>query len=119
MSSAPALLNTPYGLHICGDDPSFYRHMLGMMLDSPVCNLASLDAALTAGDLLAACRQAHSLKGMAASIGAELLRDAAAALEYELRQEAPDLASIPPLKAAMTLQLAASLATIKAYLAKI
>jgi len=65
-------------------DAEFYRRILGMFRASPVIDMAALKTALAEGDLAKARRQAHSLKGMAGSIGAKSLQTAAGGLERAL-----------------------------------
>ncbi len=108
----PALagLDTTAGLEASNGQPELYRRVLEIFLRTT--DLASLDAALAAGDAVAARRAAHSLKGAAATIGATALRDAARALEAELATgAAPE--GLQPCKAV----LAAELATLKSGLA--
>ena len=79
-------INTAIGITRVGGKPSFYERILRDCLlrfdgaDRMISN------ALATGNVAEAERQAHSVKGLAASIGAEPLSDASATLELAIRQ---------------------------------
>ncbi|WPB83013.1 PAS domain S-box protein [Sediminicoccus rosea] len=104
-------LDMAAGLKASNGDPALYRRVLEIFLRSA--ELASLRAALQAGDAVAARRSAHSLKGAAAAIGAAALRETAGALEAELATGAA-LDGLGPRAAALEAQLL----VLKAKLAK-
>lgn len=73
------------------DDFTLLREIFGMYLEDAPARLKSIEAALTAGDSVAASKAAHSLKGISGSVGSQRLSDAALALERAGR--AGDLAA--------------------------
>lgn len=77
---------------IVGDDATLARNMLSDFLASARKDLASLQAALSAGDLPQATREAHRIKGAAALIGARDVHLSAANMEHNGR--AGDLAAV-------------------------
>ena len=52
----------------------------------------AIGALLDSGDYSSAMRRAHSTKGLAGTIGARALQEAALSLELAIRSNAPDLA---------------------------
>jgi len=72
-------LDLAAGLRASNNRTDLYLRLLGRFLDSD--EIAGLRAALAAADLPGARRHAHSLKGMAATLGAEPLRHLAAEIE--------------------------------------
>ncbi|MDD5611904.1 MAG: response regulator, partial [Gallionella sp.] len=97
-------LDIAAGLATVSGDEKFYLRMLGMFQKSPAINLDELESLLNSGKFEVAQRQAHSLKGMAASIGALAVRQAAADMEARLMAGKTDEAiqSCPALKTLMT-----------------
>jgi PAS domain S-box-containing protein len=85
-SASGAILDTAAGLAATNNSPAFYARMLTMFHASPATHLADLANALNA-DRTKALQQAHSLKGMAGTIGAKALQQAAAELEAALKEE--------------------------------
>ena len=89
--SAPAApIDTSALMEITGDDATLARNILNDYLISARDDLAAFDAALAAGDLPEATRQAHRMKGAAALVGASDVRAAAADAEDAGRTEASD-----------------------------
>ncbi|MFU2487894.1 response regulator [Thauera sp. WH-1] len=88
------------GLHHAGDNPALYAHMLQLFVSGQHDALARFHTALAAGDRDAASRIAHTLKSVAASIGAQPLSASAQALESACRAGAPDH-DLAPLAAAV------------------
>lgn len=89
--SAPAApIDTAALKEITGDDATLARNILNDFLISARDDLAAFDAALAAGDLPEATRQAHRMKGAAALVGARDVRAAAAAAEEAGRAAAGD-----------------------------
>ena len=74
-----------------------YRRLLGMFTEQHAQDIGRIQDCLAAGDMTAAVRLAHSLKGAAAALGAESLRAAAEAEEMALR--AGNEAASEPLQA--------------------
>lgn len=73
------------GLLYMQDDCDFYVQMLKQFAASHAQDAIRLHSALEAGDSAAAIRIAHSLKGLAGTLGAGALQAQAKALELELR----------------------------------
>ena len=78
--------DTAQGLKSAGGRVRLYLRLLDKFLASAL--PAELVRMLDQGDVEAARRQAHTLKGIAATIGATALRDAASSLENTLRDAA-------------------------------
>jgi CheY-like chemotaxis protein/HPt (histidine-containing phosphotransfer) domain-containing protein len=72
---------------LIGGDPAMARTVLDDFLGSTVQDLAELDAARIAGDLVALTRQAHKVKGAARIVGAIELAETAGQLEAAGRAE--------------------------------
>nr|MBL8411551.1 CHASE domain-containing protein [Dechloromonas sp.] len=81
-------LDVRAGLEILGGRKANYLHVLDLFVASHVSSVVQLRALLASGQLDEARLLAHSLKGAAASIGAEGVREAAGALEMALRDAA-------------------------------
>ncbi|WP_394561947.1 PAS domain S-box protein [Aquipseudomonas alcaligenes] len=81
-----------------------YRQLLNQFLASQTALAEQLVKALEDGDRLAAGHLAHGCKGVAATLGADAVAQAAAALEQQLRGRAP-MAEAKPLLAALLAQL--------------
>lgn len=78
--SVPAI-DVAAGLRYFGGREDAYHRMLGRFVALRASDASSVRAALSSGDPLAASRLAHSLKSMAATLGAETLRSASARVE--------------------------------------
>lgn len=83
----PGLAGARDALRLMDDDVGLYRQMLDMFLADQTDVLPRIRAALAAGDRAGAHRAAHSLKGLAAGIGAKALHQAALTLEKALKQD--------------------------------
>ncbi|MDP1524830.1 MAG: ATP-binding protein [Rhodocyclaceae bacterium] len=81
-------LDTLVGLSSVGGRVASYRRVLGMFIEHHTDDLALIRAALADGNQDEARRLAHSLKGTAATLGAEPLRTAALALETAIKSRA-------------------------------
>jgi len=88
LGEAPAL-DTRLGLQHCGGDASLYRSVLGRFLAGYMNVAGALAARVDAAQLEDARRLAHTAKGLAATVGAEPVRRAAAAIEAALRSGGP------------------------------
>jgi HPt (histidine-containing phosphotransfer) domain-containing protein len=66
---------------ICGGDEDFARELAMTFLGSAPGCLSGIDHALQVGDYRELCAQAHALKGISRTIGAEKLARACAGLE--------------------------------------
>jgi len=86
-------IDTEEGLRRMMNKPAFYEKMLKTFHDRYAAAPAVIDAHLAAGGNDDARREAHSVKGVAASIGAGALRDAALALEKALAAAQPDVSA--------------------------
>jgi len=83
-------LNLENALNRFGGDRKFFQKMLAEFLDYVPKQLKTLDDAVKKADSEVAGREAHSLKGLAAQLGAERMADLA--LEIELSGEMGNLA---------------------------
>jgi CheY-like chemotaxis protein len=70
-----------------GDNQKFYQRLLLLFRDEHTGSVKTLRAALQAGDQDLALRLAHSLKGVAGAIGADMLAGAAKRLEAAIRAQ--------------------------------
>ena len=86
---APAVIDREVGLRALGGDAEGYRQVLDMFLKNHCGDVDRLSRAIKDGDRPFAERVAHTLKGVAATIGAHALRDRALALEQALHTGAP------------------------------
>jgi len=92
-SSEPTDLRPP----ICEDwlerfrgRPEFLARLFEVFLAEEPKRMARLDAAVAAGDLESVRFLAHALKGAAATMGMERLRDACRALEFAVKDDEPE-----------------------------
>ena len=90
------ILDTEVGLHnFGGRQPSYHRMLESFARDYDDQSLDSLQLLLESGDRLAVERQAHSLKGAAATLGAQAVQTAAADVESSIRDDQPAAAILP------------------------
>jgi two-component system sensor histidine kinase/response regulator len=78
-------IDTGSGLVRVGNDPGFYRKILLQFRDSQAQAVDEVEAALAAGERDTAERLAHTLKGVAGSVGADGVQEAARVLEAAIR----------------------------------
>lgn len=78
-------INTADGLRRMMNKASLYEKILRDFHARFIDEAQAIRAAITSGELVAAERQAHSAKGLAGTIGAPGLQEAARALETALR----------------------------------
>jgi HPt (histidine-containing phosphotransfer) domain-containing protein len=78
-------IDTADGLRRMMNKPSLYEKILRDFYSRFIDEPRAIRAAITGGDLVAAERHAHSAKGLAGTIGAPGLQNAAKALEMALR----------------------------------
>jgi CheY-like chemotaxis protein len=83
------------------------------MVDAPL-QFEALQTALSAKDLSTACRAAHTLKGMSASLGVERLRSWSYQMEHACREG--DQSRIATLIEPLAAELDASCAELRAYM---
>ena len=89
VKTAPALLDSDAGLRSFGGMRASYERMLRRFPALHRSDATRLRAALDAGDDATARRIAHTLKGLAATLGAQALHVAAAACEHWLQAGRP------------------------------
>ncbi|MDY0055449.1 MAG: PAS domain S-box protein [Methyloversatilis sp.] len=87
--AVPAVIDREVGLRALGGDAAGYRQVLDMFLANHSGDVERVRQAIADGDTQLAERVAHTLKGVAATIGAHALRDRALALEQALHAGAP------------------------------
>ncbi len=97
-----------------GDDPEILRAILDAFLQDAPQQVAILRESLRGNDLSLASRQAHTLKGCAANIGASGLRGLAADLEQAIA--ASDHGAVEGLMMAMDNEMALLVEQLPAYL---
>ncbi len=76
------------GLARAGDDREFFLELLQMFIDDAPARLKELQAAIEASDAIRVCSIAHGIKGAAANLSANAVRDSAYELETLGRQAA-------------------------------
>ncbi len=84
-------LDTAAGLEFAQGNPVLYRSMLIRFVESQATLPTQVQDALSTGDLASAERLAHTLRCVAASIGAGIVSERAGALERALRTYEPPL----------------------------
>ncbi len=107
-------LDTVAGLTSVGGRVTSYRRVLVMFIEHHADDPARIRTALADGNLDEARRLAHSLKGTAATLGAEPLRAAALALETAIKSRA-DAVTIEAEIVAMTPVLESLLDALRAH----
>jgi signal transduction histidine kinase/DNA-binding response OmpR family regulator len=113
--SAPQPVNVEKALQRLDGDTSLYRMVAELLLTDAPAQVEQLRNARAAGDWVSAMRAAHTLKSLAANVGAEELQEQAQVLESALgRHEEPAVAQAAP---AFEQELARVLAAIQAFLA--
>lgn len=90
-SSSLPVLNRADAIARLGGDQELYETVLASALSDLQENIQNLGTALEAGDASRAKRYAHTIKGLAATLGAEALSDCAKRLETAAGQEQLDL----------------------------
>jgi two-component system sensor histidine kinase/response regulator len=79
-------LDTRLGLNRLAGRPASYIRLLRKFAERQPAEMASLQQALADGDLRTAKRVAHTLKGLAATMGATLLQSSSQRLEESIRE---------------------------------
>lgn len=79
--------NKSFALEQTGGDEELLEELLVLFRDSSQNDFVELQHAVKNGDAAAVVRAAHSLKGAAASLGIEGIRQLAAAMEADGRNE--------------------------------
>lgn len=98
-------ISVEVGLQFCNDSPEFFHKMLEKFLISRTGQIAELEALLGSGDYASGMRMAHTLKSVAATLGAERLAAAAIALEAVLARGENYAAELAQLASEMDLVL--------------
>jgi two-component system sensor histidine kinase/response regulator len=88
--AAIAGLDAKAGLRMTRGNPDKFAALLRLFVEHHEGDMARLRSCLASGDVDAARRLAHSLKGAAGSIGAIVLYDLAAALEAAIAEGRPE-----------------------------
>jgi len=96
---AQAVLDTALGLRLAGGRRPLYRSLLGRVVEGYADEPARLARCVADGQWAEAERGAHSLKGVAAQIGAQAMANRAGVLERALRRRAPADELAPLLRA--------------------
>lgn len=83
-----------------GDDEELLAELLTLLYESSKADLEKITSAMAVGDVVTMGEAAHSIKGAAASLGVEALREVAYAIEQAGRNKDLQLASsfVPPLQ---------------------
>jgi HPt (histidine-containing phosphotransfer) domain-containing protein len=110
------LLDTVSAIANMGDDPELYGQIAEIFFEDSVEQLATLAGALVARDFPTARLAAHSLKGTAATLGAERLQESCSLLEKACVDA--DSTAITVADSAMRAELADTTAALRAFLAQ-
>lgn len=94
MSATPPPINAEWLARMRSTKPQLLRSLFGMFLDDEPARLATLAEAVAKGDLKLTRYHAHSLKGAAATMGMEPLRDACRELEFAAKAEPAEAAAL-------------------------
>lgn len=78
--------NKDFAFEQAGEDQALLEELLGLLCESSLSDLQKIRDNLTAGDAQAVADAAHSIKGAAASLGVEGLREAAYDIERKGRE---------------------------------
>jgi len=84
--------NKAFALEQTGGDEELLEELLVLFRDSSVSDYAQLQQAVAANDAAAVMRAAHSLKGAAASLGIEGIRQLALDMEADARNNSVTVA---------------------------
>jgi len=91
--------NRDFAMEQAGDDLELLEELLTMLVDSSKSDLAKIAAGLEAGDGDMVADAAHSIKGAAASLGVEGLRELSYEFEKSGRAGELEALDITPLSA--------------------
>jgi two-component system, sensor histidine kinase and response regulator len=114
LESIPGL-DLEQGLKPLRGNLGFYLRLLGRFIDQHGADAAQLTEDLARGDLAALEREAHQIKGSAATLGAHVLRDLAQTLEQSARTHQPS-ERLQPLLELLTAELDALTGHLRAVL---
>ncbi len=110
---ASGLIDQATGLKFLNGNVISYRRFLSKFAETHLSDAYKIQAALVAGDHASAERTAHSLKGIAATLGIEALRVLAKTLEKKLHEGIPSMELVTDL-ASLSEMLEAVCAEIRA-----
>lgn len=96
MAATPPPINAEWLARMRSTKPQLLRSLFGMFLDDEPARLATLAEAVAKGDLKLTRYHAHSLKGAAATMGMEPLRDACRELEFAAKAEPAEVTALTP-----------------------
>lgn len=85
-TDTPPVINAEWLSRMREKKPEFLRRLFGVFLEEEPKRLAQLAQAVAAGDMEQTRYLAHSLKGAAATMGLERLRDASRELEFAAKE---------------------------------
>ena len=85
MASAPAL-DVARGLASCADNPDIHREVVGILAGDIETRVATIQHALTQGDLAVCAGFAHKNKGACLTVGAIALADLFTAIDHACRR---------------------------------
>jgi PAS domain S-box-containing protein len=86
-ATSDGIISRPRALELLGGDEDLLIKVYGLFIDAAPQNLEKLRDALEKGDIEVMERQAHSLKSMAGSVGADSLQNAALQVETAAREK--------------------------------
>lgn len=94
-----------FALEQAAEDQELLQELIDIFKDSSASDLAGLKQGINKGDAAMTMASAHSIKGAAASLGIEGIRDLAAAMEADCREGSLRLATerLPDLEHLLTL----------------
>jgi len=97
--------NREFAMEQVDNDEELLRELLTIFKDSSASDMDLLRQAVEKGDPVEARRASHSIKGAAASLGLEAIRDVAMAIEKDCQGGALNVATeqIPQLEALLAL----------------
>lgn len=99
MQEEAPVFDKQVGFEAALGDVGVLREALAAFLEDAPATVAALSEAVRAGDLSQAQRHAHTIKGVAATLGARRLQGAALAVEAAIRGGAPDSRTLASLAA--------------------
>jgi len=81
-----------FALEQAADDKELLRELIEIFKDSCVADFNTITQGITNKDAEAVCAAAHSIKGAAASLGIESIRDVSSAIEIDSRDNSLEVA---------------------------
>ncbi len=96
------VLDTEFGIHCVAGNATLYRKLLGRFMDQQRNVVPEIQQKVAEGDIETAERLAHTLKGVAASMGAKKLSECATTLDAALKKAENIDNLLPPTQPALT-----------------